>query len=283
MKLKHNKIKNTSILFELLTQRLTSEIISEKKPVAVNLIKKYFHNTELAKEYSIYKSIVNSTNLDESVANLTLKEVENYYNKLDKVKLGKEKYNLIHEISKNYDTNDFFKARVNNYKLLGTISILLESFSTKNLYDISETISNKTIILEHLTSVPILDEMSQSLQEYAKMDKVHRNHVFKLIVDNFNSDFSDKLNENQKTVLHEYIFNVSSSPKLTESFNNRIVGMKDFFTKNLNKIVDEVTLVKINEVVNELKPYNKNYIIKESDVEKLLHYYELQEEIKNIQ
>jgi hypothetical protein len=137
MKLRHNKLKNTAILFELLTQRLTSEIISEQKPIAVNLIKKYFHNTELAKEYSIYKSIINSTNLEESVATLTLNEIENYYTKIDKLKLGKEKYNLISEISKNYDTNDFFKARVSNYKLLGTVSILLETFSPKNSFEIS--------------------------------------------------------------------------------------------------------------------------------------------------
>lgn len=282
MKLKHNKLKNTAILFELLTQKLTSEIISEKNPIAVNLIKKYFHNTELAKEYSLYESITNSTNLEETVAKLTLNEIEQYYKKLDKVKLGKEKYNLIHEISKNYDTNDFFKSRVSNYKLLGTISILLESFLIDSSYAISEIISNKKIIFEHLTSIPILDEMSQSLREYAKMDKVHRNHVFKIIVDNFNADFSDKLNENQKTILHEYIFSVSSSPKLTESFNVKIRNLKEFFTKHSHKVTDEVILIKLNEIITELKPFNKNYIIKEIDVEKLLHYYELQEEIKNI-
>lgn len=281
MKLRHNKLKNTAILFELLTQRLTSEIISEQKPIAVNLIKKYFHNTELAKEYSIYKSIINSTNLEESVATLTLNEIENYYRKIDKVKLGKEKYNLISEISKNYDTNDFFKSRVTNYKLLGTVSILLETFSPKNLFEISEVIANKKVILEHLTSTLIADEQSESLNEYSELDNSQRNLVFRNVVDKFNEKFSTELNENQKEVLLEYIFSVASSPKLTESFNNRIIKLQEYFTKNVRKISDEVTSIKMTEIVAELKPFNKNYIIKESDVEKILRYYELQDELKN--
>lgn len=282
MKLKHNRLKNTAILFELLTQRLTSEIISEQKPIAVNLIKKYFHNSELAKEYSLYKSIANSTNLDENTANLTLKEIETYFNKLDKTKLGKEKYNLINEISKNYDTNDFFKSRVNNYKLFGTISILLETFSSKNSYDIGDIISNKKTLLEHLTSTPVVEETSQLLEEYSKLDNPQRNIVFRKVVDKFNEKFADELNESQKEILVEYIFNVSSSPKLTESFNKKIVKLKESFVKSSKKVSDEVTSIKLNEVILELKPFGKNHIISESDVEKLLHYYELYDEIKKL-
>lgn len=282
MKLKHNKLKNTAILFQLLTQRLTSEIISEQKPIAVNLIRKYFHNTELAKEYSLFESIITSTNLDENTASLTLNEIEKYFQKIDKIKLSKEKYQLISEITKNYDTNDFFKSRVNNYKLLGSISILLETFSPKNSFDITEIIANKKTMLEHLTSVPVLEERSQIMEEYSKLDSSQRNIVFRNVVDKFNEKFTNELNDKQKEVLLEYIFNVSCSPKLTESFNIKITQLHEFFTMNSRKVLDEVTAVKMTEIISELKPFSKNHIIKESDVEKILHYYELQEEIKKI-
>ena len=281
MKLKHKRLKNTGILFELLTQRLTSEIISEQKPLAVNLIKKYFHSTELAKEYSLYETIINSTNLDDSHANLTLNEIEKCYNKIDKNKLSKEKYNLINEILKIYDANDFFKSRVDNYKLFGTISNILESYSS-NDYEISDVIKNKTTILEHLKSVPILEEKSLLVEEYAKLDNSQRNIVFKKVVDKFNEKFSNELNDNQKEVLLEYLFNVACSPKLTESFNLKIIKLKNIFEKYSNKIDDEVTMVKLNEIISELKPFNKNYIIKESDVERILYYYELQAELNQI-
>lgn len=281
MKLKHKRLKNTGILFELLTQRLTSEIISEQKPIAVNLIKKYFHSTELAKEYSLYENIINSTNLDEFHANLTLNEIEKCYHKIDKKQLSKEKYNLINEILKTYDANDFFKSRVNNYKLFGTISNILESYSS-NDYEISDVIKNKTSLLEHLKSIPILEEKSILVEEYSKLDNSQRNMVFKKVVDKFNKKFSSELNDNQKEVLLEYLFNVSCSPKLTESFNVKIIKLKTIFEKYSKKIDDDVTLVKLDEIMSELKPFGKNYIIKESDVERILYYYELQAELNQL-
>ena len=37
-KLKHSKIKNTGVLFEVLTRQITSDILSNKKSKSVNLV-----------------------------------------------------------------------------------------------------------------------------------------------------------------------------------------------------------------------------------------------------
>ena len=55
-KLKHSKIKNTGILFELLTRQITSDTISGGSNKALSILKKYFNSkSELLKEYKIYK------------------------------------------------------------------------------------------------------------------------------------------------------------------------------------------------------------------------------------
>ena len=55
-KMKHNKIKNTGILFELLTRQITADLMETDTSKAVNLVKKYFKNgTEIGKEYQLYK------------------------------------------------------------------------------------------------------------------------------------------------------------------------------------------------------------------------------------
>ena len=55
-KLKHSKIKNTGVLFEVLTRQITSDILSNKKSKSVNLVKKYFNkNTALGKELELYE------------------------------------------------------------------------------------------------------------------------------------------------------------------------------------------------------------------------------------
>ena len=42
-KLKHSKIKNTGILFELLTRQITADVLNGKDSKAVGLVKKFFN------------------------------------------------------------------------------------------------------------------------------------------------------------------------------------------------------------------------------------------------
>ena len=50
-KLKHNKIKNTAILFELLTRQITADVLAGKKTASVDIVKEFFNEkTELGNE-----------------------------------------------------------------------------------------------------------------------------------------------------------------------------------------------------------------------------------------
>ena len=47
----HSKIKNTGIIFELLTRQITADVLNGKDSKAVTIVKKYFNeNTSLGKE-----------------------------------------------------------------------------------------------------------------------------------------------------------------------------------------------------------------------------------------
>ena len=55
-KLKHSKIKNTSILFEVLTRQITADALEGKDTKTVNIVKEFFNeNTELGKELQLYR------------------------------------------------------------------------------------------------------------------------------------------------------------------------------------------------------------------------------------
>ena len=58
-KVKHSKIKNTGILFELLTKQITSDILNDvKTPKSVGIIKKYFNKSKpLGQELQLYKML----------------------------------------------------------------------------------------------------------------------------------------------------------------------------------------------------------------------------------
>ena len=80
-KIKHSKIKNTGILFELLVRQVTADVLNDgKKSVAVKLLKKYFSNTKpLGKEITLYNSLMKETSqlllVDGSLTELTLKQM----------------------------------------------------------------------------------------------------------------------------------------------------------------------------------------------------------------
>ena len=58
-KVKHNKIRNTGLLFEFLLRQITSDVLNKNNGQAVNIVKERFNeNTELGKEYKLYDTII---------------------------------------------------------------------------------------------------------------------------------------------------------------------------------------------------------------------------------
>ena len=59
MKIKHSKYKNTGILFELLVRQITADTLKGGNSPAIDILKEYFINTSLGKEYKLYDIIQN--------------------------------------------------------------------------------------------------------------------------------------------------------------------------------------------------------------------------------
>jgi len=111
-KISHSKYRNSGILFELLVRKITSEMISEQNSNAINILKRYFTGTEIAKENRLYQTLLKNQNLTEGKANSIISTISSLSCKLNRKQLAKEKYNLIKEIKASYDIEDFFKASI---------------------------------------------------------------------------------------------------------------------------------------------------------------------------
>jgi len=116
MNLKHNKIRNTGILFELLVRQITTDTLNNKESKAVDILKKHFNGSQVAKEFKIYATLANAKNLSEAKANVIINAAVDAYRKLNKTVLKTQKYELISDIKENYNIDEFFKAKVENYK-----------------------------------------------------------------------------------------------------------------------------------------------------------------------
>ena len=149
-KTKHSKIRNTGILFELLTRQITVDVLNnDKKGAAANILKEFFNKkTQLGKEYELYRVLTVENYTSEIKANHLVDAVAKAHQKINSSQLKREKYNLIKEVKKNYDVNDFFMARIPNYKVNASIYKIFDSNHDGN--PASETQSRFTIV-EHIT------------------------------------------------------------------------------------------------------------------------------------
>lgn len=276
----HNKFKNTGILMELITRQITSDLLSGNDSPAVGILKKYFTNSELSKEYKLYNALVSSSTLTESKANILIETLIGLYQKLNKTALRHQRYNVIKEIKENYNIENFFKSKINNYKIFAAGYTLFESSDTFINPDI--IVTNKVAILEHLTKQITNDESKDKLmEEYLISDKGMRFLTYKVLVEKFNKKYSG-LDDFQKEILREYINNISNNIALKEYVNITFNTLKKNLKGLTNNVEDKTTLIKINEVISIIKPIGKNENVKDDDVLNLLQYSELYKELKEL-
>ena len=282
MIVKHSKYKNTGILFELLVRQITSDTLSGVDSKAATILKKHFVKTELGKEYKLYETLLNNIRLSEGKADIIVSTLLESAKYLNKSALRRQKYNLIKEIKANYNVDEFFKTKLPNYKTQAAFYTLLEMYDGVNQPEPNQVISNKLILLEHLTSAPLTTVAKDTLmEEFKSYDKDIRMLTYRALLEKFNSKYAN-LNEGQKSVLKEFINSVDNPAKLKDFYNTKIIEIKSDLTKLNKKVKDKTTQIKINEVSNILVTLDKNDKISNDDMTNLLHYYELLEELRKV-
>jgi hypothetical protein len=278
MKIKHSKYKNTGILFELLTRQITSDTISGGNNKALSILKKYFNSkSELLKEYKIYNALSTKKYKDESKATILVDTLIEAHSKLNKSRLRREKYNLIKELKSTYDLNNFFKAKITNYKVMASIFNITENTDASPL----SIVDTKVKLVEHIVKPIKSIKKNVIIENYNNEDQNTRLLTQKILLEKFNEKYKS-LGENQKTLLQEYVNAVSNSPSLKTYINSEIKEVKKQLTKYSSKVTDEVVKIKLDETKNMIKPLCKKSSVHDGNVSNLLNYYELVNELKTI-
>ena len=283
MNIKHSKYKNTGILFELLVRQITADTLSGKDSKATHILKKYFVKTELGREYKLYETLTKHKHLTEGKAEVVINSVIESSKNLNRGALKRQKYNLIQEISKHYNLEEFFQTKLSNYKSYAALYTLVEIYNSELLSTPDQIISNKIAILEGLTTKPVSKKKVEDdlMVEFQSYDKDLRILTYKVLLEKFNGKYAS-LNNNQKSVLKEFINSVDSTPKLRDFYNTKITEIKATLTKQVKKITDKAIQIKLNEVNNMLTPLGKTANVGNDDLVNLLQYYELLGELTKI-
>jgi len=283
-KMRHSKFRNTGILFELLTRQITADIIAgNENSQAKNILFKYFkENTELGKEWRLYNFILNEKVKDNTYAERFLSVILEQRKKLSNAKLLKEKYELIKEVKETYPIDEFLKSNIRNYKALASIFKLFEDAASKDVkFDVREIYQAKSYLVEHVSDRKKKPSDEEDLLKfYEQQSEEIRLLSYRLLVDGLNKKYQS-LDENQKSVLREYINNISNTNSLGSFICEKISDVKAQLAELNTKVKDsEVVKIKINEVVHQLDKIKPAKLVKDNQVMVVLLSYELLKEIK---
>lgn len=271
IKLKHNKLRNTGLFFDILCKNVVHEALNPNKGSnAVKIIKKHFvEGTELFKELGLYRTLATNTQHDpQELLTLALESRRG----LDSKKLLSEKYALVKSIKKNYDLQEFFNSRIDNYKVFGSIYKLFEYQGVDNP---EEYLDTRKSLLESLSTKPSVNEEDEDVEKvWLQEDEDVRELGFKLLVEKFNEKYRE-LGPRQKTLLGKYINEDSSTNDFKDYVLNEVTWICRELSKQSKLTEDEILKIKLQEIITLTDQIKIAKIIKEDHLSSLLKYYEL--------
>jgi hypothetical protein len=275
-RIKHSKVKNTGLIFELLVRQVASDTMNNRDSKALRILKRNFKpNSLLSQELKLYRSL-HEEKFTNAKAETFVTAVTTARKTINEALLKREKYNLIKEIRSAFNIEDFFKSRVSNYKLHAAIYKLFEHAEAD---DPKEYVENKFAILEHVATVAkkSVDTKSALVAEQKDL----RILASKIMVEKFNEKYS-VLSKSQKHLLREYINNVTNSTELKKYILRETKSLQEQLSKLKTTIPSKVLRIKLTEVANLLTQINKKHTIEDKDVLTMLKYYELVDELNKV-
>ena len=142
-------------------------------------------------------------------------------------------------------------------------------------------VNSKVTLLEHIVTVKKTVKQDKVMGEFNIQDKNGRLLTYKILLEKFNDKYKG-LEDNQKTLLREYVNSVTNSPSLKSYINQEINEVKKSIIVLAQKVEDKAVAIKLIETQDLLKPLCKEISVSDNNVFNLLNYYELINELKGI-
>lgn len=284
MKIKHSKLRNTGLIFELLVKQIAADTLNKKDSPAVEILKHHFtRRTALAKEFKLYEFILKNSGVKQNKAEAILSTITEISRKLDQKSIKKQKYNLISDIKESYNIEEFFAIQVRDYKPLASLYCLLEAQNNADIVDPNFLVDHKTTLLEHLTTSPqkSSDVKDTLIEEYSKYDKDLRLLTFKILLEKFNDNYKNLLPE-QKNILKEFITSVNSTKRLHKIVNEELDKISKLVKNLSSKIKNDIVKIKLDEVSKAIKPISNKEKVTDTHLINLMQYYDLVNELKTL-
>ncbi len=271
MRLKHNKKRNTAFLFEVIAREYVKAIIKKNvnRQVTIRkIIKENFaKNCVLSEELSLYREILETSNISEDDAKVLLAEAKDRYSKLDKKQIFLAQSKLIKDV--NYKlAQSVFNNFVPNFKDLATIY---------NVFNNKTSVKEKILLEKKLIEGLLVVESSGNKKEHID------NLTYKTFVKKFNEKYY-ALPQDQKDLLTSYIASFAdNSVSLKSHLNEQISELKTKLGEHQSDeaLQSEEMKEKYENICLKLENY-KDQPVSDDLIVEILKMQDLVRELENV-
>lgn len=267
--MKHNKKRNTAFLYECLIRSLTKSVIRENKhrqQVVKEILKEFFaKGTILSQELEIYRSLLESKELQSDYSRRLLAETKKDFDAIDRKDVFNEQTKLINRINKALGS-DSFGIFVPNYKDLATVGLFLQQ----------DNLSAKKRIMLEDNCVRYLGRSEKVLTEMKHLDKLE----FNMFVNRFNDTYEHSLLTEQKELLTNFITSFSDNGLGLKSYLNSEIGrLKEAVNSEIVEGRNPALIENFKKVKAKLDSYSTQPL-NESVIEEIFYIQDLLAEVK---
>ena len=218
MKMKHNKKRNTAFIYEAIIRELAKAIHEgdkSKKSTIIRIIRENFGgNTLLSKDLELYKSILETKDVDQYTAEKILFQSRVQKGAINHTELFEKQSQLIETINREV-SSQVFSNFVPNYKELATVfQIFHPKTKTKN-----------RVLLEK----KVLENMTSATTKEPEIKPID-NLTYKTFVSKFNEKYTSSLLAEQKALLSHFI----------SSFSDNAVELKTYLNEEIPRLLQRV-------------------------------------------
>ncbi|MFA5189036.1 MAG: hypothetical protein WC460_06795 [Patescibacteria group bacterium] len=260
--IKHNKKRNTHLLYEFMVRHIAQLIIDNQDPAPMTrLVNKYFNSKSIMQEeYKLFEAVLNCRK-DRNIILRVLSEIKKFTNKIDYGKLDLEKTTLISEVKK-LGYNNMYDHRVENYKLCASIQLFINNSRNKNINESVDGIH----LEENIVNLILNSDSNVAASKYiGKQPNFH----FITMIDSITEDLKN-LPQSQRDVVLEFIDrndfsfvdeklnkNKIEIGKYCKNFGEETNKKINVFIKKFNEVKELrdkfVLLVESQELIDELR------------------------------
>ena len=253
--IKHNKKRNTLLLYEFLMKSLIKSILennSKQADFKINLLKRFHdRDSQLFREHKVMRALSEMKVSCESTVDKIFEDVKEFSRNINFKVLNKEKTLLINEIHNNIKDNDFYNYHVNEYVLYATIHNLINEYRSSTSVDFDKKV--KISMFEDNIKQHLKEQKDESEEVLIEDKKIYNNLTTKIIIERFNKKYSH-LNGLQNDLLSTYTFK-------NNNMNTMLIEAKEKIIEHINVINDVNTDTSLTDKINDIKEGLENISI----------------------